>query len=199
MATPTTPSSGKNLSPNGGDKPEGELAAAIDDQFGSFDKFRAHFTAAATTLQGSGWAILAYDAVIGSARDPAAHRSERQHPAEPDPHRAARHVGARLLPGLPERQARLQHRRALRELTPRCRQPKMPSKHALSDAKFYLDGTAVTYKDIQIGAKWHLLIASLVIVGTVVLSSATSFGLSVLFWQHIFRDGAAFDRARFYR
>ena len=55
----------KNLSPNGGDKPEGELAAAIDDQFGSFDKFHAHFTAAATTLQGSGWAILAYDAVIG--------------------------------------------------------------------------------------------------------------------------------------
>src|SRR6188768_3456468 len=31
----------KNLSPNGGDKPEGELAAAIDDQFGSFDKFHA--------------------------------------------------------------------------------------------------------------------------------------------------------------
>jgi superoxide dismutase, Fe-Mn family len=55
----------KNLSPNGGDKPEGELAAAIDDQFGSFDKFRAHFTSAATTLQGSGWAILAYDAFIG--------------------------------------------------------------------------------------------------------------------------------------
>ncbi|HEY9313379.1 superoxide dismutase [Williamsia sp.] len=55
----------KNLSPNGGDKPEGELAAAIDDQFGSFDKFHAHFSAAAVTLQGSGWAILAYDAVIG--------------------------------------------------------------------------------------------------------------------------------------
>ncbi|MBF4998023.1 superoxide dismutase, partial [Nocardia sp. BSTN01] len=31
----------KNLSPNGGDKPVGDLAAAIDDQFGSFDKFRA--------------------------------------------------------------------------------------------------------------------------------------------------------------
>ena len=35
-----------NLSPDGGDKPEGELAAAIDDNFGSFDKFQAHFTAA---------------------------------------------------------------------------------------------------------------------------------------------------------
>jgi len=31
----------KNLSPNGGDKPTGDLAAAIDDQFGSFDQFQA--------------------------------------------------------------------------------------------------------------------------------------------------------------
>lgn len=51
----------KNLSPNGGDKPTGELAAAIDDQFGSFDNFRAQFTAAANGLQGSGWAVLGYD------------------------------------------------------------------------------------------------------------------------------------------
>ena len=76
----------------------------------------------------------------------------------------------------------------------------------LADAKFYLGGTAATYKDIQIGAKWDLLIAamgaitlifvvmlmitraliaSLVIVGTVVLSLATSFGLSVLVWQYL--------------
>ncbi|GAA3974885.1 superoxide dismutase [Thermobifida alba] len=50
-----------NLSPDGGDKPEGELGAAIDDAFGSFDAFRAHFNAAATGIQGSGWAILAWD------------------------------------------------------------------------------------------------------------------------------------------
>ncbi len=50
-----------NLSPDGGDKPEGELGAAIDDQFGSFDAFRAHFSAVATGVQGSGWAILAWD------------------------------------------------------------------------------------------------------------------------------------------
>ena len=55
----------KNLSPEGGDKPEGELGAAIDDQFGSFDAFRAHFGAAATALQGSGWAILAWDPLGG--------------------------------------------------------------------------------------------------------------------------------------
>ena len=50
-----------NISPDGGDKPVGELAAAIDDQFGSFDKFRAQFTAAANGLQGSGWAVLGWD------------------------------------------------------------------------------------------------------------------------------------------
>ncbi|HHW51104.1 MAG TPA: superoxide dismutase [Pseudoclavibacter sp.] len=53
----------KNLSPEGGDKPEGELAAAVDEFFGSFDRFRAHFTAAALGIQGSGWAILAWDSL----------------------------------------------------------------------------------------------------------------------------------------
>jgi Fe-Mn family superoxide dismutase len=52
-----------NMSPDGGDKPTGELAQAIDDQFGSFDAFRAQFTATALTIQGSGWAILAWDSV----------------------------------------------------------------------------------------------------------------------------------------
>ncbi|MDG3010513.1 superoxide dismutase [Rhodococcus sp. D2-41] len=53
----------KNLSPEGGDRPTGDLAAAIDNDFGSFEKFQAHFTGAATSLQGSGWAILAYDTI----------------------------------------------------------------------------------------------------------------------------------------
>ncbi len=55
-----------NMSPDGGDKPTGELAAAIDDGFGSFDKFQAHFTAAAVGVQGSGWALLAYDTIGGN-------------------------------------------------------------------------------------------------------------------------------------
>ena len=55
-----------NMSPDGGDKPTGELAAAIDDTFGSFDKFQAHFTAAALGVQGSGWSILAFDAIGGN-------------------------------------------------------------------------------------------------------------------------------------
>jgi superoxide dismutase, Fe-Mn family len=52
-----------NMSPDGGDKPTGELAAAIDDQFGSFDAFRAQFTAVALGVQGSGWSILAWDSL----------------------------------------------------------------------------------------------------------------------------------------
>ena len=52
-----------NLSPDGGDKPVGELASAIDDNFGSFDKFTAHFTAAALGVQGSGWAALVWDSI----------------------------------------------------------------------------------------------------------------------------------------
>jgi superoxide dismutase, Fe-Mn family len=52
-----------NLSPDGGDKPTGELAAALDEHFGSFDGFRAQFTATALGVQGSGWSILAWDSI----------------------------------------------------------------------------------------------------------------------------------------
>ncbi|AYY15069.1 superoxide dismutase [Actinobacteria bacterium YIM 96077] len=52
-----------NMSPEGGDKPDGELGAAIDEFFGSFDGFRGHFTAAALGIQGSGWAILAWESL----------------------------------------------------------------------------------------------------------------------------------------
>ena len=52
-----------NLSPHGGGTPEGELASAIDDNFGSFDKFVAHFTAASAGIQGSGWGALVWDSI----------------------------------------------------------------------------------------------------------------------------------------
>src|SRR5689334_18969622 len=52
-----------NLSPEGGGRPEGELAAAIDEFFGSFEKFQAHFAAAAAGIQGSGWAVLSWDPI----------------------------------------------------------------------------------------------------------------------------------------
>lgn len=50
-----------NLSPNGGDKPTGELADAIQRDFGSFDAFRKQMTQAAATSMGSGWAALVWD------------------------------------------------------------------------------------------------------------------------------------------
>ncbi|CPZ97891.1 Putative membrane protein%2C MmpL [Mycobacteroides abscessus] len=78
---------------------------------------------------------------------------------------------------------------------------------ALTDAKFYLAGTAAIYRDIQSGSRYDLLIvgiaavtlifavmmiitrafvASLAIVGTVLLSLGAAFGISVLVWQHVF-------------
>lgn len=50
------------MSRNGGGKPKGALAAAIDKKFGSFPAFQQQFTQAATTLFGSGWAWLELDA-----------------------------------------------------------------------------------------------------------------------------------------
>ncbi len=46
------------LSPTGGGAPTGDLAAAIDGAFGSFDDFKTTFTDKAVTLFGSGWAWL---------------------------------------------------------------------------------------------------------------------------------------------
>ena len=53
----------KGLWGEGGGRPPGELAAAIDAAFGSWDKFQAQFTAVATTIQGNGWAALSWDPV----------------------------------------------------------------------------------------------------------------------------------------
>ncbi|MCB0264449.1 MAG: superoxide dismutase [Calditrichaeota bacterium] len=46
------------MSPNGGGKPSGALAAAIDKAFGSFDNFKDQFAKAGATRFGSGWAWL---------------------------------------------------------------------------------------------------------------------------------------------
>jgi RND superfamily putative drug exporter len=76
----------------------------------------------------------------------------------------------------------------------------------LAGSHIYIGGTAATYKDIQDGAKYDLiivviaslslillimmfitrsLVAAIVIVGTVALSLGASLGLSILVWQHI--------------
>ena len=46
------------LSPNGGGNPDGAIADAISNQFGSFDNFKNEFSKAAATRFGSGWAWL---------------------------------------------------------------------------------------------------------------------------------------------
>jgi Fe-Mn family superoxide dismutase len=53
----------KNLSPDGGDQPTGELGAAIAEHLGSFDQFRSQFVEAANNVQGSGWAALSWEPV----------------------------------------------------------------------------------------------------------------------------------------
>ena len=56
----------KNLSPNDGGEPTGELAEAINRDFDSFEAFKDHFSGAALGLQGSGWAVLGYDHIAGN-------------------------------------------------------------------------------------------------------------------------------------
>lgn len=53
----------QNMTPESEGKPSGEIAAAIDEFFGSFEKFQAHFTAVAMGVQGSGWAVLTWDSL----------------------------------------------------------------------------------------------------------------------------------------
>ncbi|GAA0965029.1 superoxide dismutase [Frigoribacterium faeni] len=52
-----------NLTPETGE-PTGDLLEAIGSEFGDLEKFKAHFTATALGVQGSGWSVLAYD-VLG--------------------------------------------------------------------------------------------------------------------------------------
>jgi len=51
-----------SLAPNAGGAPTGELASAIDAAFGSFDEFKAQFTASAAGNFGSGWTWLVKNA-----------------------------------------------------------------------------------------------------------------------------------------
>ncbi|MGX8790814.1 superoxide dismutase [Oceanobacillus oncorhynchi] len=50
----------KVMSPDGGGEPTGDLLHEIEQSFGSYDQFKAHFTEAANHVEGGGWAILVW-------------------------------------------------------------------------------------------------------------------------------------------
>jgi superoxide dismutase, Fe-Mn family len=56
-----------NLAPDGSceKEPFGELEKAMTEEFGSFQRFRAEFTQAASSVEGSGWAVLCWDTLSG--------------------------------------------------------------------------------------------------------------------------------------
>jgi Fe-Mn family superoxide dismutase len=55
----------QNMSPDGGGKPGGDLAAAIDSEFRTFKSLKTQLTEVTKTVQGSGWGALAWDPLGG--------------------------------------------------------------------------------------------------------------------------------------
>ncbi len=55
----------ENMTPGGGGEPDGELAAQIAQDFGSFEAFKAQFSAAANAVEGSGWGLLGWLPAFG--------------------------------------------------------------------------------------------------------------------------------------
>jgi Fe-Mn family superoxide dismutase len=53
----------RNMKPDGGGEPRGELATAIEEHFGGHEPFKEQLTAAAASVQGSGWGALSWDPV----------------------------------------------------------------------------------------------------------------------------------------
>ncbi len=51
----------QNMAPKSGGRPNGELAAAIDNDFGDFESFRKQINAVAGSIMGSGWAALVWE------------------------------------------------------------------------------------------------------------------------------------------
>jgi len=55
----------QNMSPKAGGRPTGELAAAIQEHFGGFDKLKRQLTEVASTIMGSGWGALVWEPLGG--------------------------------------------------------------------------------------------------------------------------------------
>lgn len=54
-----------NMKPKGGGTASGPIAKEIEKSFGGFEKFKAHFSAAAEKVEGSGWAVLVWSPGAG--------------------------------------------------------------------------------------------------------------------------------------
>ncbi len=55
----------QNLTPKGGGEPDGDLAAALDEHFGGFDKFKRQMNEVAASIMGSGWGALIWEPLAG--------------------------------------------------------------------------------------------------------------------------------------
>ena len=55
----------QNLTPRGGGQPDGELRAALDEHFGTFEKFKRQLNEVAATIMGSGWGALIWEPLAG--------------------------------------------------------------------------------------------------------------------------------------
>lgn len=55
----------KNLAPDGGDRPDGDLAAAIDEDSGSSGAFKKRLPTGTTGVHGAGWGALEYEPMAG--------------------------------------------------------------------------------------------------------------------------------------
>ena len=55
-----------NMKPGGGGPATGDVAERIEKDFGSFEKFKGQFSAAATAVEGSGWALLCWSRDFGN-------------------------------------------------------------------------------------------------------------------------------------
>jgi Fe-Mn family superoxide dismutase len=69
----------RNLSPDGGGEPTGDLVNQLRHDFGGFEPFRSHMVEAAATIQGSGWALASFDPASGHVIVQQVHDHQGEH------------------------------------------------------------------------------------------------------------------------
>lgn len=68
-----------NLSPDGGGEPTGAVAEQLQRDFGGFERFKKQFTKTANTVQGSGWALAAWEPMARRVVIQQVHDHQGQH------------------------------------------------------------------------------------------------------------------------